>query len=322
MTGYIMDIQRWSLNDGPGIRTVVFLKGCPLACVWCCNPESQRPKPDLGFFSNLCINCGLCIEDCPWGAISNNSEHIIIDRSICYQNCYTEEITSFPCSTRCYSEALQTIGRQVTTEEVVREVLKDEIIYQQTGGGVTLSGGEPLMQSDFAFDLIRAFQRERVNVGIETAGAAPWKDAKKVLSQVDFIYYDLKEIDPENHKVITKSSNHRILSNIALVSELCEARNIPLRIRIPLIPRKNDSLDSIELFIKFIKENVHNYELIELMPYHRLGRGKYEAIGRTNQTYSLELAPLEQLEEVRRKMSKAGLRNVILRGEDVHEKPY
>lgn len=270
LKGVIFDIQRFSVHDGPGIRTTVFLKGCPLRCLWCHNPESQSPVPEIMFFGSKCIGCGRCQEVCPRDAIMMDSVSRV-NRELC-DNCGI-------CADSCPSGALVLSGRVVSVSDVMVEVDQDVLFYDTSGGGVTLSGGEPTMQLDFAVALAAACKAKGYHVAIDTCGFVAREEFVRLLRQADLLLFDVKHIDSEEHRRLTGVDNGLILDN------LCEAarRGVDLIVRVPVIPGCNDTKRNVQGITEFVmrlarlRENIKG---IELIPYHRLGERKYQALGR------------------------------------------
>ena len=265
-TGMIFDIQRYSLHDGPGIRTMVFFKGCPLRCLWCSNPESQSSNPELAYFYNRCVLCEECIKNCPKEAISRVGDRIAIDRMLC-------DVCGI-CALKCRSRALQIVGEAKTVETLIDEIIKDRIFYRSSGGGVTLSGGEPTMQPDFMLTLIEKCQAESLEVTLETCGFTDNDLIKLIGDSVNVILYDLKHMNSKEHTRLTGISNEKILEN-AIILANCQANII---IRVPLIPGYNDSLQNLRETAEFVYEI--GLKQVHLLPYHRLGESKYQALGR------------------------------------------
>jgi len=280
LQGCVFNIQRYSLHDGPGIRTIVFLKGCPLSCRWCSNPESQCFQPEIAYNTNKCIGvdqCGRCTEVCPHKAILTAPDgKIYIDRQWCRQ--------CMGCAQVCPAKALHTFGALMSIDEVLKVVEADEAFYCRSGGGLTLSGGEPLAQAEFTQALLREAKRRRINTAMETCGLASWSDLAMICPDLDSILYDIKTIDSDKHRKFTGCDNTAILENFA---RLCEFYpTLPKLVRTPLIPEFNDSVADIMAIVDFIKgyPNV----TYEVLPYHRMGQPKYEYLGRE---YSLSDSP-------------------------------
>lgn len=287
--GYVFNIQNYSVHDGPGIRTLVFLKGCPLKCKWCSNPESQKYNPELAYNSNKCIGieeCMWCIEICANGAITtdgNGKNKIIqVDRNLC-TNC-------LKCAEVCPSKALNVFGHLRSVNEVLDIVERESIFFARSGGGITLSGGEPLAQSNFAVALLKEAKRRRINTTIETCGYVPWEIMEKACHYLDNIYMDIKCIDPVKHKDFTGVSNGIILENFKKLTSCFP--NIPVTVRTPVVPGFNDTKEDIMEIIDFIK-GTPNVKY-ELLAYHSLGEAKYGYIGRE---YAMEKnkVPEEQM---------------------------
>jgi len=270
--GYVFNIQHYSLHDGPGIRTLVFLKGCPLRCKWCSNPESQEKQRQLAYNANKCIaasGCIECLKVCKYGAVKKlENNEIYIDRNLC-EECYS-------CTDVCPSKSLSVFGSVMSVNEVLDIVEKDSIFYSRSNGGMTLSGGEPFQQYNFTVELLKEAKRRRINTAVETCGYIQWENLEKACEFLDTILFDIKCIDSGKHEKFTNVSNTIILSNFA---KLCEKfPHIPKLVRTPVIPGFNDSEEDILEIVKFIKGKPNvNYELL---PYHRLGQPKYEYINR------------------------------------------
>lgn len=267
--GIVFDIQRFSIHDGPGIRTLVFLKGCPLHCLWCCNPESQAFNPELLFDPGKCIGCKACVEACLHGAISVAEEKLFFERELC-QGCGQ-------CAQVCYSGARAIAGRKMSVEEVMKEISKDFLFYQNSGGGVTLGGGESLAQPDFAAAILEASKKKGLHTAIETAGHVPWVHFEKVLPYTDLFLFDVKHMDPEIHRNFTGKDNTLILANL----EKLVRQEVDIIVRTPVVPGFNDAQDQIGAIARFAR-HIGIYEL-HLLPYHRLGESKYRLLGREPQ---------------------------------------
>lgn len=262
--GLIFDIQRFSIHDGPGIRTTVFLKGCSLSCLWCHNPESISGKVQLAFYKTKCIACGRCVETCRNGGIVQDEPRV--DRMACR--------VCGDCASKCPTEALQVIGRVANVAEVVDVVMRDEPFYNTSGGGVTLSGGEPLCQYDFSLALLRAFKDKGLHTAVETCGLSSWDRLAKLAALTDLFLYDIKAVDPATHARLTGVDNRGILDNARGLA----ASGTEMIFRAPIVPGLNDSADDLRLLGAFIL-SLPGEPRLELMPYHRIGAGKYEALG-------------------------------------------
>lgn len=296
MKGMVFDVQRFSLHDGPGIRTTIFLKGCPLSCSWCHNPESQSADIEIAFTAQKCRNCGKCVTECPEWAIDITNPYRI-DRARC-------TLCGF-CVAMCPAGALEIIGREVTVAELVQEVEKDCLFYQESGGGVTISGGEPLTQFDFVLALAKALKERGISVVIDTAGYSGIRNddlekLRMLVKIVDLILYDVKFIDSAKHKFYTGVENREILSNLVVLFREFSSKVL---VRYPRIPGINDTQSDIQLLIRFL-EGLPGVR-IELLPYHRLGAGKYARIGKTYQLENLMPVSVEEMEDLKKKIAKA-----------------
>jgi len=273
-TGIVLNIQHFCTHDGPGIRTTVFLKGCSLRCKWCSNPESIHPKPELAYNLGRCIGteeCGLCLKECPESAIFtlDSDAKVRINWDLC-TNCGK-------CVPACPPQALYIFGKQMTVDEVLDEVEQDSSFYRESGGGMTLSGGECQIQADFAAALLAGAHERGINTAIETASNVPWDFMAKVLPNVDTVLHDIKLTDPERHKNWCGADNTRIRSNLKLAYETFPDKTFIART--PLIPGVNDDEEHILATLEFIRpyKNVVDYELL---PYMRFGESKYGFLGR------------------------------------------
>lgn len=267
----IFDIERFSIHDGPGIRTTVFLKGCPLSCMWCHNPESQTPKQEIMFREHRCIRCGACLTACPEHVISQSDGLIITDMIKC--------TVCGDCVQVCQTEAREIIGHQVTVAEVITEIEKDIAFYDESGGGVTFSGGEPLMQPDFLLALLQGCKERDIHTAVDTSGLANWKTVQRIAEYVDLFLYDLKLIDDARHRQFTGISNELILANLRSLA--LPGRTI--MVRVPIIPGLNDNPEDIAQLGQFVLSLAHRPP-ISILPYHKAGVNKY---ARLNKPYAL-----------------------------------
>ncbi len=269
MTGTIFDIQRMSLHDGPGIRTTVFFKGCSMHCFWCHNPESLLPEPEIQFFVDRCILCGRCQEVCDRHChrIDPDSRTHDFHRAPCTK--------CGKCALNCPSGSLVRTGESITPEELAGIVLRDRAFFMHSGGGVTVSGGEPLLQPAFVHRFFTILQEQRIHTAIETALNVPWESLSTVLPVTDLILADIKHPDPEMHKAATGVSNELILQNFRIL----EQSGLPYVIRVPVIPGVNDSEAVMHMLNTRISGILHPLYL-ELMPYHEYGLKKYDSLSR------------------------------------------
>jgi pyruvate formate lyase activating enzyme len=292
----ILHTQRLSTEDGPGIRTTVFFKGCPLRCAWCHNPESISHKPQIQWMEVRCIGCGICLKTCPKGALKKTDKGIVRDRAVC-QACGK-------CALECPAGAQELLGKEIGLEELLADLLKDAVYYEKSGGGVTLSGGEPLMQPDFAVNLLRTLKEKGINTAVDTCGMCSAASLEKALPYTNLILFDLKEIDPQLHKEFTGQDNRRILDNLLLVRDyiLAHPGKLGLWIRTPLIPEATASRETIERVGHFIHDNLDGVmQRWELCAFNNLCRDKYRRLGlewkygSTPLIRKNELAELEQI---------------------------
>lgn len=274
----IFNIQKYSIYDGPGIRTLVFFKGCPLKCRWCSNPESIQKKYQIMYLKELCMNCGACINSCPMsihGFSGENQEHYV-DRSIVCIGCGK-------CESVCPKKALQVAGMEKTISEVLEIVRQDTLFYNTSGGGITLGGGEVSMQPEFATNLLMECKMAGIHTAIETCGYAKFSSMLMIGEFTDLFLYDLKHIDSERHYELTGVRNERILENL---KELL-VRGFTVKVRMPLMKGLNDDEETIRKTIAFLMpyKNYEKFQGIDLLPYHKLGINKYKQL---DLTYTIE----------------------------------
>lgn len=288
------DIQKFSIHDGPGIRTIVFFKGCPLRCEWCANPESQNFEPELLVYPDKCVGCGRCIEVCGSGCFTaDGSGKMSFDRDKCTK--------CGKCVEVCYAESRCMAGELMSIEEIKEEVDKDIPFYRNSGGGVTFSGGEPMCHPDIVAELAGYYKEEKgVSTAIETCGFVPWENYEETVKHLDLALFDLKCMNDEKHIKYTGGSNRQILENISRISEIVETTA-----RIPIIPSVNDSAEDIEDFGRFIKE-LGTISTVHILPYHNYGMNKYNALGKHYSLKELEAPSDEHMENIKKQLEQYG----------------
>ena len=295
----IFNIQPFSIQDGPGIRTTVFFKGCPLRCPWCSNPESQAPYPELLFYDSLCTKCYRCVAACPTKATMIDTDGSVkINRELC-QACGK-------CVEVCISGARAISGKVMTVEEVLDVVKKDRLFYLNSGGGVTASGGEPLSQPDFLIEFFKRCQEVGLHTTLDTCGYASWKVMERVLEYVDLVLYDIKHMDSEKHEELIKVDNRLILENAKMLAQ----KGKPTIIRVPLIPGYNDSEENIEALGKFLVET--GLTKVDLYPYHQLGLAKYRNLGREYELGGVSSCTEEQVQVIEESLRSHGLEVAVI----------
>jgi pyruvate formate lyase activating enzyme len=275
--GVLFNIMRYSVYDGPGIRTTVFLKGCPASCLWCHNPEALSADVQLIFREDRCRHCGDCAAACPHKAISFRDGEAATNRRLCMQ--------CGACVDACYAEARELIGRSYTVADLMKEISRDIPFFEESGGGVTFSGGEPLQQYEFLQEILKACKERGLHTAVDTSGYASPEVLQRIADLTDLFLYDLKLMDEIRHRELTGISNKVILENLKALA----FRGKQALIRMPLVPGINDSLDNIRVMARFLAA-LPNMKEIELLPYHATGAGKYKRLGLT---FSLpEMPPL------------------------------
>ncbi len=295
MEGTVFNIKRYAIHDGPGIRTTVFLKGCPLWCPWCQNPEGISPVPELIWREQRCIGCRDCEDTCPTGALSFADGSLRIDRNLC-------DLCG-QCALSCYPQALEMVGRQMTVDEVMTEVEKDTVFYEQSGGGITVSGGEPLMQADFLGAILRASKQSGIHTTLDTSGYAEQALLLRIAEYVDLFLWDLKIMDDEAHRKHTGVSNSVILDNLKAMSRLGK----PTIIRFSLIPGVNDHESNIRAMGAFVT-SLDDVDRIDILPYHRAWMDKYRGLIRTREPAVFEPPSAKLLKATETKLAEHGLK--------------
>ncbi|KAA3656245.1 MAG: glycyl-radical enzyme activating protein [Chloroflexi bacterium] len=294
----IFDIKRYSIHDGPGIRTTAFLKGCPIRCRWCANPESQKRSPEIAYFKQECIQCRKCLETCPLNAIHFSGAAHCLDRSVC-------DLCA-QCVDVCPADALQIVGRTVTARGLFDEMVSDRPFWERSGGGVTLSGGEPLIQHQFVKAFLELCRSNYIHTAIETCLHISPKILKDILPLVDFVICDMKIMDSEKHKQFTAVSNKLILENIVFLLN----SDLDMLVRMPLIPGVNDDVANLEALGAFLQSHRKNAQL-ELLPFHRLGESKYEQAGRTIEMKNVLPPSKEEMQKAAARLNAFNLEVVM-----------
>ena len=268
ISGIVFDMQRYCLHDGPGLRVLIFFKSCPLTCLWCANPESQDSRIEIMVDLKRCQSCGRCVEACPQEAISLEGGE--------YPRCDIEKCNLCGiCIETCPNRARTFVGRKMMVRQVMKEVERDAPFFRRSGGGMTLGGGEPTVQGDFAYEILEASREQFIHTAVETCGYCEWKVLHRMAQVTDLFLFDIKQVDPLKHKEYTGVDNRLILDNLVRLAEI--HNNIV--IRYPLIPGYNDGRDEIKELIAVMKR-IGNVRRVELAPYHRFGESKYAALGR------------------------------------------
>lgn len=292
--GLIFDIQRFSIHDGPGIRTLVFMKGCPLRCSWCSNPESQSSIPEIMFFEEKCIQCKACLQVCPY------DEALKENWPLAGEACAGCGV----CVDVCYAQARTLVGRWSSVQQVFDIVERDRVFYEESGGGLTVGGGEPTYQADFVARLLELSKSRGIHTAIETCGYTPWKTMSTVLKHVDLLLMDIKHMDSEKHKLHTGAANDGILENAKKAADLVAE----MVVRLPLIPGFNDEEENIRALGKFMKNELPRVKRIDVLPYHSTGESKSHRLGKAYTPAGLEPQSREKLDSVHEILHSYGLK--------------
>ena len=303
-TPYIFNIQKFSTHDGDGVRTTIFFKGCPLRCMWCHNPESQHYYKELIFHHHKCTACGRCVAKCKQGANSIVDGKIVFDRSKC--------TACGVCTDWCITEARELAGKEYTVDALVKEAMKDKIFYEQSGGGVTLSGGEVMASQhmDYVEEVCRKLHENGVSIFIDTSGYTDYKNLKRILPYVDVFLYDIKVMDPEDHKKYIGVVNSLILENLKKLSD----EGSGLYIRLPIIQQVNATDEHIESVIHFLKENNIHARQVNLLPYHDIGKGKYASLDMEYHDDEMSVPVSELMEHFKSMFEEQGFNKVNIGG--------
>lgn len=292
--GIIFDLKKYATDDGPGIRTTIFLKGCPLQCPWCHNPEGQISTFELIFRNKKCIGCDECVKACPTGAVSFVGKRLAIDRKLCG--------LCGKCSEKCPTEAIGIVGKEMTVREVMKEIEKDMPFYEESNGGVTFSGGEPLLQLDFLAELLQECKKKGIHTAVDTCGFASREAYDRIMDDVDVFLYDIKLIDDKKHKKYTGVSNKPILENFKRLA----TRGSKIWVRFPVVPGINDDDRNVTETGRFMQNQ--GVENIHVLPYHKAGTEKYKNLGRTYRLRKLESPSDKKMILMKRKLQAYGLK--------------
>lgn len=296
--GTIFNIEHYAIHDGPGIRSTVFFKGCPLSCLWCHNPEGLSPKPQLVYYRDRCRNCRKCLQRCPNEALSIERDGIVINSERCR--------LCGECAAKCPAQALEMVGRRLSPREVIDEVKKDRLFYEESGGGVTFSGGEPFTQPEFLTECLKLAKAAGLHTAIETSGFAPRAAIEEAAAYVDLFLFDIKHLDAEEHKRYTGVDNALIKENLRRLSEMGER----IILRMAVIPGVNDGEEALNALCRFLNENA-SVEAVNLLPLHKSAAEKYRRLGRKFTIADFEIPNEERMNIAASIFKKSGFRVTI-----------
>lgn len=294
LKGVILNLQKYSVHDGPGIRTTVFFKGCPLNCTWCHNPESQQFAREIIYFNNRCTFCGKCVEVCPQNAIFINENNFQYNKNKC--------TLCEKCIDSCINNAKEIAGKFYNSDELMHEIQKDSIFYEESSGGVTFSGGEPLCQIAFLGEVLEKCKKKSIHTALDTTFYSSWADIERIMDYTDLFLIDIKHMDSNIHKKYTSVNNELILENITNLSAL--KKNI--YIRVPIIPGVNDDIENLSKLRDFLSKL--NINQINLLPYHKIGMDKYSRIQRDYKLHHVNEPSQEHMLYIKDYLSETNIR--------------